>query len=65
MTVGSTYAVVRTSVVENWPRVTSKRLSADLLEVGQGSYDFAKLEPLLPAPKEEEEGDEGKEQEAG
>jgi hypothetical protein len=52
-------------VVENWPRVTSKRLSADLLQVAQGSYDFAKLEPLLPAPKEEEEGDEGKEQEAG
>jgi hypothetical protein len=52
-------------VVENWPRGTSKRLSADLLKVSQGSFDFSTLEPLLPAPKEEEEGDEGKEQEAG
>ena len=51
---GTTYAVVRTRVVENWPRVTSKRLSKDLLEVAQGSYDFSKLERLLPAPKQEE-----------
>ena len=49
---GTTYAVVRTSVVENWPRVTSKRLSTDLLEVAQGSYKFSKLERLLPAPKQ-------------
>ena len=27
----STYAVVKTSVVESWPRVTSKRITADLL----------------------------------
>jgi hypothetical protein len=33
---GTTYAVVKTSVVENWPRATSKRLSPDLLEVAQG-----------------------------
>jgi hypothetical protein len=44
---GSTYAVVRTSVVENWPRVTSKRLSADLLKVAQGAFDCSTLEPLL------------------
>ena len=54
---GTTYAVVRTSVVENWPRVTSKRLSADLLEVAQGAYDFSTLERLLPAPKQEEGDD--------
>src|SRR5438067_1321736 len=29
---GTTYAVVKTSVVESWPRTTSRRLSADLLE---------------------------------
>jgi hypothetical protein len=62
---GTTYAVVRTSVVENWPRVTSKRLSADLLEVAQGSYKWSKLERLLPAPKQEEEGGEGKDQDEG
>src|SRR5215211_3986295 len=27
----STYAAVKTSVVESWPRVTSKRITADLL----------------------------------
>ena len=62
---GTTYAVVRTSVVENWPRVTSKRLSADLLAVAQGSYKWSKLERLLPAPKQEEESGEGKDQDEG
>ena len=57
---GTTYAVVMTSVVEGWPRITSKRLSADLLKVVQGTYDCSKLEPPLPAPKQEE-GDEGRE----
>ena len=47
---GSTYALVRTSVVENWPRVTSKRLSADLLEVAQGTFEFSKLEHLMTVP---------------
>jgi hypothetical protein len=51
---GSTYGLVRTSVVESWPRVTSKRLSADLLKVAQGSFDFSKLERLLPVPKQEQ-----------
>jgi hypothetical protein len=54
----ATYAVVRTSVVENWPRVTSKRLSADLLEVAQGSFDFSTLEHLLPAPRQDAGEDE-------
>jgi hypothetical protein len=44
---GTTYAVVRTSVVESWPRVKSKRLSADLQAVAQGTFDFSTLEPLL------------------
>jgi hypothetical protein len=57
---GTTYGLVRTSVVESWPRVTSKRLSADLLKVGQGSYDFSKLERLLPVPEQEEEGTRGR-----
>src|SRR5215211_6332792 len=51
---GTTYAVVKTSVVENWPRITSKRLSSELLEVARGAYDFSKLERLLPAPNQEE-----------
>ena len=52
----SSYAVVKTSVVESWPRITSKRLSADVRAVAQGTFDFATLEPLLsklaqPAPR--------------
>jgi hypothetical protein len=57
---GSTYAIVRTSVVESWPRTTSKRMSADLQRVAQGSFDFATLEPLLAAPQQGEGEDEGK-----
>jgi hypothetical protein len=44
---GSTYGVVKTAVVEGWPRVTSKRLTADLEAVAQGSFDFSKLGHLL------------------
>ena len=40
--------------MESWPRVTSKRLSADLLKVAQGSFKFSMLERLLPAPKQGE-----------
>ena len=47
---GTTYAVVRTSVVENWPRVTSKRLSADVRAVAQGTFDFSRFEPLMTVP---------------
>jgi hypothetical protein len=56
---------VKTSVVESWPRVTSKRLRADLLKVAQGTFDFATLERLLPVPKQQEQSDEGKEQDEG
>jgi hypothetical protein len=55
---GSTYAVVKTSVVESWPRVTSKRLSADLQKVAQGTFDFDTLEPLLAAPEQDDGDDE-------
>jgi len=51
---GSAYAVVKTSAAESWPWVTSKRLSADLLEVAQGTFDFSTLEPLLAAPNQDE-----------
>jgi len=47
---GSTYAVVRTSVVESWPRVTSKRISSDVRAVAQGIFDFSRLEHLMSVP---------------
>ena len=43
----TTYAVVKTSVVESWPRVTSKRITADVRAVAQGTFDFSNLEHLL------------------
>ena len=55
---GTTYAVVKTSVVESWPRVTSKRISSDVRAVAQGTFDFATLEPLLAAPNQNEGDDE-------
>ena len=44
---GSTYAAVKTSVVESWPRVTSKRIDADVRAVAQGTFDFSRLEHLM------------------
>jgi len=36
-----------TSVVKRWPRVTSKRITADLRAVTQGTFDFSRLEHLF------------------
>jgi hypothetical protein len=41
---------VKTSVVENWPRVTSKRITADLLAVAQGTFKFSQLEHPMTVP---------------
>lgn len=43
----STYAAVRLSVVEAWPRVASKHLNAELEKVRAGTFDFKTLEKLL------------------
>jgi hypothetical protein len=43
---GATYGVVKTSVIENWPRVASKHIE-DLDQVAQGDFDFSTLEPLF------------------
>jgi hypothetical protein len=42
----ATYGVVKTSVIENWPRVSSKHIE-DLDQVVRGNFDFSNLEPLL------------------
>jgi hypothetical protein len=55
---GTTYAVVKTKVVEGWGRISSKRISEDLAAIGRGEFDFADLEHLLleiDKPVEEEE----------
>src|SRR5215211_1772033 len=55
---GSTYAAVKTSVVESWPRITSKRINADLQAVAQGTFNFSKLEHLLATPGQDVAEDE-------
>src|SRR3977135_4138627 len=44
---GKKFGVVKTSVVENWPRVASKHVSAVIDKVVKGTYDFSKLEDQL------------------
>ena len=46
----STYAAVKTSVVESWPRVRPKRITADLRAVAQGTFDFSDLGHLMTVP---------------
>jgi hypothetical protein len=46
---GAIYGVVKTAVIENWPRVASKHIREDLNKVSRGSFDFSKLERLLQA----------------
>ena len=55
---GSTYAAVKTSVVEHWPRITSKRINADLQAVAQGTFNFSNLEHLLAIPGQDVAEDE-------
>src|SRR5438477_8327609 len=37
---GETYAVVRTSAVINWPRLSSKRLDDERSKIERGEFDF-------------------------
>jgi hypothetical protein len=48
---GTTFAVIKKSVVENWPRVAAKHIQDVLDQVADGSFDFGSFEPLLaPLP---------------
>ena len=44
---GPTYAVVRVTAVENWPRVFTKPIREDLSKVAAGTYEFSEHEHLL------------------
>jgi hypothetical protein len=48
---GTTFGAVKSSVVENWPRVASRHTEDILDEVRQGIFDFSKLEHLQPVPR--------------
>jgi hypothetical protein len=55
---GTTFGVVKTSVVENWPRIASKHLDPVIEQVNRGTYDFAELERLLTSERGRTDGDE-------
>ena len=44
--------------MENSPRVTSKRITADLRAVAQGTFDFSRLEHLMTVPEQDVAEDE-------
>jgi hypothetical protein len=48
---GATYAVVKSEVINNWPRVASKHIDDVLEQVGRGSFEFSTLERLLQAAR--------------
>jgi hypothetical protein len=47
---GTTYAVVKTKVIDGWGRISSKRIGKDLEKVGRGEFDYNTLEHLLLGP---------------
>jgi hypothetical protein len=44
---GTTFAAVRTTAVNGWPRLSSKRLTDELAEVARGEFDFHQHHTLL------------------
>ena len=50
---GSTYGAIKVSAVESWPRLSSKRIEADLQQVSRGGFDFSTLEHLLDSANDE------------
>jgi hypothetical protein len=44
---GRMFAMVKTSVIENWPRVASKHLEDVLTRVDTADYDFSEIASLL------------------
>jgi hypothetical protein len=49
---GNSYAVILTSAVDSWSRLSSKRIAREIEEALAGAYDFAALEQLLTTKEE-------------
>jgi hypothetical protein len=52
---GQSYGVVRTSIVDNWPRVSSKRLGSELKQVRNGEFNFERHADLIKVDEDESE----------
>jgi hypothetical protein len=44
---GTTYGAVKVSVIENWPRATSKNVGSALAKLKQGQFDRSEREHLM------------------
>ncbi len=49
---GNSYAVILTSAVDSWSRLSSKHIAREIEEALAGAYDFAALEQLLTTKEE-------------
>jgi hypothetical protein len=49
---GNSYAVILTSAVDSWSRLSSKWIAREIEEALAGAYDFAALEHLLTTKEE-------------
>jgi hypothetical protein len=54
---GSTFGAVKIETVENWPRVSSKRLADEIDDVIGGKFKFADLEHFLTVDRDDREAD--------
>jgi hypothetical protein len=49
------YALVRKDVVEDWARLSSKRLANELKQVGSGTFDFEKHAHLIASDQDDDD----------
>jgi hypothetical protein len=54
---GSTFGAVKIETVENWPRVSSKRLADEINDVVGGKFKFADLEHFLTVDRDGRQAD--------
>jgi hypothetical protein len=54
---GGLYAMMRVDVVENWVRLSSKRLAAELEKVGNGTFDFEKHAHLIARDQDDDDAE--------
>jgi hypothetical protein len=54
---GSTFGAVKIETVENWPRVSSKRLADEIDDVVAGKFKFAELEHFLTVDRDDRQAD--------
>jgi hypothetical protein len=54
---GTTFALVKMTVVANWPRLSSKRIAHTIKQVQEGEFDFEKHTHLVANPNDTDTDD--------